>query len=127
MISTISQQPEGILNYVRCSVAGHLTNMLVDSGAKVSLLNIGFFNSLQHKPHLSKSNLKLTTYTSSSVAVLRTTPLPVNYQSQEIEQFPFHVVRRGGNLMGIDLFDALGFNIAAQDSSVLTVQAQEAL
>ena len=98
--------------------------MLVDSAAKVSLLNIGFFNSLQHKPHLSKSNLKLTTYTGFSVSVLGTAQLPVKYQSQEIQQFPFHVVRRGGNLMGIDLFDALGFNIAARDSYVLPVQAQ---
>ena len=82
MISTISQQPEGILKYVRCTVAGHLPIMLVDSGAKVSLLNIGFFNSLQHKPHLSKSNLKLTTYTGFSVSVLGTAQLPVKYQSQ---------------------------------------------
>ena len=125
MISTISQQPEGILKYVRYSVAGHLTNILVDSGAKVSLLNIGFFNSLQHNSHLSKSNVKLTINTGSSISLLGITQLPVKYQSQEIQQFSFHVVRRGGILMGIDLFDALGFTIAAPDSAVLAVQIQE--
>ena len=125
MISTISKQPEGILKYVRCSVAGHLTNMLVDSGAKLSLLNIGFFNSLQQTPNLSKRDLKLSPYTGSSVSVLGTNRLRVNYESQEIQQFPFHLVRRGGNLIGFDLFHALGFNIGTPDSSALAIIAQE--
>ncbi|KAF0155328.1 MAG: hypothetical protein FD188_3153 [Ignavibacteria bacterium] len=45
-------------------------------------------------------------------------------ESHEIQHFQFHVVSRGGNLMGNCLFDAVCLNIAAPDSAVVAVQPQ---
>ena len=39
-----------------------------------------------------------------------------NLRSQELFYFPFHVVRSGNILMGMDLFDALGFRISTPET-----------
>ena len=37
--------------------------------------------------------------------------LPVTYQSETIQNFPFYITQSGSSLMGLDLFDQLGFQI----------------
>ena len=38
--------------------------------------------------------------------------LPVTYQSETIQNLPFYVTRSGSSLMGLDLFDQLGFQVS---------------
>ena len=116
VISAISKQANGSLKYITCRIAYKPVNLLVDSGAKVSLLNVSFLNTLRYQPQLYPSTVKLTTYTGSPVQVLGEVRLRVNHNSTELSSFPFQVVKHGGNLMGIDLFDALGLRITESDS-----------
>ena len=120
MISTISRQEDGVLEYVRCSVGEKDTSLLIDSGAKVSLLNIRYVNSLPDWHRFSTSSLQLTTYTGAQVKVIGILHLSVKYRGVRLDSFPFHIVQRGSNLMGKDLFDALGFNIRAPGPPVLS-------
>ena len=123
IVSTISKQTEDINKYVRCRISGRTVDLLVDSGAKISLLNSSFVNSLRRSPRYEPSNVKLSTYTGSPINVLGTVRLNVNFRSQELTSFPFHVVRSGNNLLGMDLFDALGFRISTPEieSTIATV------
>ena len=101
--------------------------MLVDSGAKVSLLNSKFINRLRQRPHLTQSPVQLTTYTGSPVDVLGIVNLNASFQKRRVQRFPFQVVRNGNNLMGIDLFDALGFSINTPDThEILAIQQRPA-
>ena len=112
----MSKQTEDIHKYVRGRISGRRVDLLVDSGAKISLLNCSFVNSLWRSPRYELSNVKLSTYTGSPINVIGTVRLNVNFRSQELTSFPFHVVRSGNNLMGKDLFDALGFRISTPET-----------
>ena len=85
--------------------------MLVDFGALVSVLNLNTVNSIHPRPYLEKSTLRLTTYTREPIRQLGIANLPVTMDQQHIDSFRFHFVKVGSNVMGVDLFDALGFGI----------------
>ena len=121
--STITKQTEDLQKYVRCRIRGRTLNLLIDSGTKISLLNSSCINSLLDSPRLDPSNVMISTYTRIPINVLGTVRLNVNFRSQEITTLPFHVVRSGNNLIGMDLFDALGIRLSTPEtaSTIATV------
>ena len=47
--------------------------------------------------------------------------LPVTYQSETIQNFPFYVTRGGSSLIGLDLFDQLGFQVSKNGAIIQSV------
>ena len=54
----------------------------------------------------------LSTYDSTEIPLEGMVHLPVTFQSETIQNFPFYVTRSGSSLMGLDLFDQLGFQVS---------------
>ena len=113
MIKTLKTPSEhtSSFKYVNCTVGGSDVKLLIDLGARVSVLNHDFLNMLEWQPVVKRSSTRLTTYTGGIITTIGEVQLPVRYDSISFENFTFHVVRSGDSLMGVDLFDALGFRI----------------
>ena len=116
LVNTIESETDSGFKFVSCAVNGKQITLLVDLGVKVSILNLAFINSLQPRPVFSRSTVSLTAYGGSQIPQLGTVQLSVHYASQHIASFSFQIVRFGQALMGIDLFDALGFRIQEPNS-----------
>ena len=111
----ITKHPQGILKNVRCRISGLPVNLVVESGASASLRNSNIVNSLRPRPHSEQSNVKLSAYTGSPVNMLGTVRLKLHFSSQYLSSFPFHVVRFCEILIGMDLFDAMGFSLSERN------------
>ena len=111
VIRTVTSDGESQFKYLQCIVASKPVLLLIDLGAKVSILNRTFIDSLNPRPKLTRDHVNITSYTGNAIHNRGTTELPVRYHTRELLKFPFVIVDNGENLMGVDLFDALGFSI----------------
>ncbi|KAG1956975.1 retrotransposable element [Pimephales promelas] len=85
--------------------------LLMDTGAAASLLNSStYFKFFSHLP-LDHPATALCGYDSSRIDILGVLHVPVHYGSKHLPSFPFHIARRGANLLGLDLFTGLGFTL----------------
>ena len=85
-------------------IAAKLVPLLIDFGAKVSILSERFYkeNSLQY-PFLT-SDVKLQAYGPSQIKVLGTITVPVKYKENYIDKLLFYVTKEP-SLMEVNLFD----------------------
>jgi len=60
---------------------------------------------------------RLKSYNGGNISVTGCVELPVQVNSQKLESFTFYVVPNGQLLMGVDLFDAIGFRIVPPEES----------
>ena len=128
VINALTSQSERPFKYIQCVIGGQPTQLLIDIGAKVSVLNKDFLDSLEWQPVIKRSQQKLSTYTGDAITTVGQVLLPVLYGSTTINSFTFHVVRNGENLMGVDLFDRLGFHILDHTSTTIsTVQSSSSI
>ncbi len=72
------------LQYRQCDVAGQTIDLLLDSGARVSILNKEFVNKLSPAPTIRKSEISLSSYNGSKLPVLGTVNLSVKCSTVEI-------------------------------------------
>ena len=85
--------------------------LLMDTGAVASLLNSStYYRFFSHLP-LELPATPLCGYDSSRIDILGVLHVPVQYGSKHLLSFPFHIARKGANLMGLDLFTGLGFTL----------------
>ena len=118
-IHAVTAEGDSQFKFVDLIISGKSTTLLADLGAKVSILNSKFIRSLHDKPQYSFSKIKLSTYTGSPVRIRGLVHLSVKLRSKIIPSFPFYVVEEGDNLMGVDLFDALGFKVTSPEIGIL--------
>ena len=82
----------------------------VDVGAKVFIMR----DNLYHKHFLSyplnPAQSTLQAYDDTIIRVLGTITVPVNYRGIKLNNFTFYVAK-GKSLMGVNLFDKLGFKL----------------
>ena len=109
-VRTIGPHPG---TFSRCPVYldGCCVPLLLDTGAKVSLLNVDTCNLLFPNRQLQPPSTALCGYGRSKIDVVGQLYLPVRYTSTTVDRFPFHITRRGENIMGLDLFLSLGFTL----------------
>jgi len=101
---------------VTLHVENRKLNLLLDSGSKVSILNLDLFNRLFKGRFVLGGTLrKLKTYTGSKIVVTGEVLLPIKYKKFDIPYFPFTVVKEGSSIMGRDLMEALRFQIVDDD------------
>ncbi|KAJ8346766.1 hypothetical protein SKAU_G00281670 [Synaphobranchus kaupii] len=103
------QGPKTVL--LRAKHADCCVPLLLDTGAKVSLLNIETCNLFFPCRQLQPPSTAPWGYGRSKIDVVGTLHLPVRYGSTTLDPFPFHITRRGENIMGLDLFISLGFSL----------------
>ncbi|KAJ8369984.1 hypothetical protein SKAU_G00100120 [Synaphobranchus kaupii] len=68
---------------------------------------------------LSEPATALCGYDSSRLDILGVLRVPVHYGSKHLLSFPFHIARKGANLLGLDLFMGLGFTLRDDAGSAI--------
>ncbi|KAJ7991418.1 hypothetical protein DPEC_G00283640 [Dallia pectoralis] len=109
-VGTIGPHPG---TFSRCPVYldGRCVPLLLDTGAKVSLLNVDTCNLLFPNRQMQPPSTALCGYGRSKIDIVGLLYLPVRYTSTTVDRFPFHITRHGENIMGLDLFLSLGFTL----------------
>jgi hypothetical protein len=108
---------------VCCSVNDVI--LMLDPGAQVSLLSKATFEQYFVNIPLRVPQLELQTYDGSSIKVLGCIRCSVQYGDVILHNFTFYVATSGRAVMGIDLFEALGFKMISPAGA--TISAVETL
>ena len=118
--------------YCNLYINGFKIKFLIDIGAKRSLLNGTLYHELFSSRYpLKRCHETLKGYGGSDIDILGTVELPkVTYGNVSLEKFTFFVSKEGSTLLGVDLFDRLGFSVTfnkANISNIETVDKFESL
>ncbi len=92
--------------------------MLVDSGAKVSVLNVATFRTIGASQHYVSTDAKLHGYGNAVIPVLGVVHLSISYKDKRVHAARFYITEKGENILGLDLFESLGFNISCDSIPV---------
>ena len=83
--------------------------LLLDTGATVSLLNLTTYTQFFSREPLGQPTTTLRGYANSKIDIVGSLQLPVKYGEKTLPLFRFNIARHGTNLLGLDLFNSLGF------------------
>ena len=109
IIGTVQTSVPGTFKMVDCGLNGVKVGLLLDLGAKVSILNSKvYFGALAAKPPLKPQIVALRTYSGSSIPCLGCVTLNVKLNATIVRDFRFYVTEHGVSIMGVDFFDAFG-------------------
>jgi transposase InsO family protein len=91
--------------------------LMIDLGAKVSIISKSFYD--RHLTHvkLRPAIVKLRAYQGQRIDCLGCVILTVEVKGKPPLRFRFHVTSRGESLLGLDLFDALGGAVYLGDTT----------
>ena len=102
-------------------------SLVIDLGAKVSLFSNTMYNRFCSHILLRKAQVKLASYDGSDIVALGCIRCSVQYYSSTLPDFTFYVTM-GNSVMGLDIFDALGFRVRDPcDVCISTVHSTEPL
>ena len=121
--SVTSYHEPGAFKVAKCRVGNAPIDLLIDLGAKVSIINRKFYERhLSHRFKLYQPELTLRDYSRRVIPCAGCIDVPVALNDILVNQFPMYVVERGQPVMGVNLFDALGgvvtFPTSAQVNNV---------
>ena len=91
--------------------------LLLDTGATVSLLNLTTYTQFFSREPLGQPTTTLRGYANSKIDIVGSLQLPVKYGDKTLPLFRFNIARHGTNLLGLDLFNSLGFTLLDQAGS----------
>ena len=121
-IYSITENRSDTFKNCQVKIDGKTVNLLMDLGAKVSIVSELLHKELFAKHPLTTATKRLYAYNKDPIPVLGMVHLPnVQYGGHMLESFPFYVTKQGTSLMGIDLFNALGFHVTHKGALVHTV------
>ena len=83
--------------------------LLLDTGAIVSLMNLSTYSQFFSSLPMSAPSASLCGYGNSRIDLVGSLQVTVRYGAKVVPEAVFQVARHGANLMGLDLFSALGF------------------
>ena len=102
--------------------------LLLDTGATVSLLNLATYTQFfSHEP-MGQPTTTLRGYANSKIDIVGSLQLPVKYGEKTLPLFRFNIARHGTNLLGLDLFNSLGFTLldtAGSEIHTVTIPWQQ--
>ena len=101
----------GEFKTVCCLLNNVNVNLIIDLRAKVSLINQVIYNKSFSNIKLERSNVRLTSYDGMDIESLECLYVLVQYKSNTLQKLCFHMLAEGQSIMGVDLFDALGFKV----------------
>lgn len=108
----------GRFKTVICEINGEPLELLVDLGARVSVLNRQFYNRALRKLQLTPSDVVLHGYGGPTIPCKGCVHASVRVNNCWLQNFRFYITENGPSVMGVDLFDALG-GVASVAGSVL--------
>uniref|UniRef100_A0A1I8IWC9 CCHC-type domain-containing protein n=1 Tax=Macrostomum lignano TaxID=282301 RepID=A0A1I8IWC9_9PLAT len=111
--------------FCECRLGGQLIRLQIDCGAAVSLLNMETFKKSFARHPLLPTSTKLEAYGGSAIKTIGKVELPVTFNGIRTEA-TFYVADKGANILGRDLFQALGFKIF-QDALATATKEDEVL
>lgn len=91
--------------------------LLMDTGAAASLLNASTYHKLFSHLPLQQPCTSLCGYDNSKTVMLGVLRVSVHYGSKHLPSFPFYIIERRANLLGLDLFTSLGFTLRDEKGS----------
>ena len=100
-------------------VGGHPLDLNIDLGAKVSIINQATYRFFFGCCQLGTTTTRLSGYGGTQIEVLGKVSLAVQYEQRPVARFSVFVTAKGDNLMGIDLFNHLGFSITDTPVQIL--------
>ncbi|PAA56643.1 hypothetical protein BOX15_Mlig004385g26 [Macrostomum lignano] len=106
--------------FCECRLGGQLIRLQIDCGAAVSLLNMETFKKSFARHPLLPTSTKLEAYGGSAIKTIGKVELPVTFNGIRTEA-TFYVADKGANILGRDLFQALGFKIFQGDNRVMSI------
>ncbi|XP_071116151.1 uncharacterized protein [Haliotis cracherodii] len=102
-------------------IANEPVTLLVDVSAKVSILNETVYRHKFAKYQLHAPKQSLLSYNNETLEIVGISYLDVELDGQIIHKHPFYISRQGACLMGVDLFNALDFQIYRHGSLIQTM------
>nr|XP_039268356.1 uncharacterized protein K02A2.6-like [Styela clava] len=117
-----SDSVNGIFKHCSIMIDGIETKLLIDLGAKISIMNETMYRKLFSKYKLKPTTQKLCGYGGSSIESIGVIDLPnIQYGNETIDVFSFFVTKNGVSLMGVDLFDRLNFKVTCNGATVNSI------
>jgi hypothetical protein len=115
----------GVFKQVRCNLENVPVDLILDLGAKVSIVSRAQYeSSFQRLNRLQPSDVTLRTYNGQPIACLGRIQLPVSLGETHLSSFTFYVTEKDDSVMGVDLFDALGGSVRLGDTSLISQHIQ---
>jgi hypothetical protein len=119
-INSVQVCAAGSFKRVTCRLADVQVSLIVDLGAKVSILARDIYErSSLSSFKLRPPDVMLRTYNGQPIECLGRVALPVSVGQVSIPQFIFYVTARGDSMMGVDLFDAVGGSLQLGDDRII--------
>lgn len=122
--SVLGQALVGEYKFVTCQLNGISTELILDLGAKVSLLNSEQYARNFQEFRLYPADLTLRSYTGACIPCTGYVKLDVSIQGKTLPEFRFYVVEKGDSMMGVNLFDAFDGQIHIGETRVMTIPVQ---
>ena len=110
-------QSRGDLRRIHCLVDGEDMDLLVDLGSQISIISYAEYKRSLSRHKLRRADITLRGYGAAPITCFGYLEIPVEYGEIRIPSFRFYVTKRGDCLLGIDLFDRLGFRILEPGTS----------
>ena len=108
-ISKVLNMTTGGVKTCECQVSGSRLQLVIDLGAKVSVIGEStYWTALSHLS-LVPVGIQLWNYNGSFISLLGKVEVTVRYGTACVDAFLFCVTPSGTDIMGVDLFDALGY------------------
>jgi hypothetical protein len=119
---------KGRAENVCCTVHHVELNLMLDLGAKMSLIisheTYEAYDRYFRDVQLREATLHLESYDGSDIAVLGRMSTSVQYDIVRLPEFEFYVSAHGAFNMGVNLFDALGFQVRDPRNMLVSVVGQ---
>jgi hypothetical protein len=116
-VGSVETSEPGEFRRAHIHVNGVPITLVIDLGAKVSIISKSFYD--RHLTHikLRPAIVKLRAYQGQRIDCLGCVILTVEVKGKPPLRFRFHVTSRGEWLLGLDLFDALGGAVHLGDTT----------
>jgi len=107
-INSVTAAQVGRFKLVTCFVDNVPLELIVDTGAKVSIISKAHYSKHLRNHKLSKPTLSLKNFDGKPISCIGCCTVPVQLGDKLLPSFTFYVTEFGESMMGVDLFDALG-------------------
>ena len=118
----------GQFKHVVCEVNGLSLKLIIDLGARVSLLSKQHFQLKEFSTcKLHPSDLVLRSYNGSRIPCIGYINVDVTVGDVTVPQFRFYIVEHGNSMMGVNLFDAFQGKVHIAGADILNVPVHPTL
>ena len=105
-IHSVTSSQVGTFKQVTCFVDNVPLKLIVDTGAKLSIISKAHYSTYLSQHKLSKPGLSLKNFDGKPISCIGCITVPVHLGDKLLPSFTFYVTELGESMMGVNLFDA---------------------